>query len=288
MRPRAAAWKATVLAGGIAALVVALGRPALAVHEKVVVKPALLVTLYAARQHDQDWVVCFPFVFTCPLATHGLKLDEEPPVRGMLVVGFDHFYWPGADPCPCDGFEVEAYRGVVKFNTRDIPHQFVSATLVLVPGLTEAEGHDLSENIVASVFETSNAAASFAADDGDSVNGSIDNELRGDGLRVDFFPGAPPTVTRQVTDLGSEPLTDLVYQTAGNPKVQKKQATYRMDVTERVQKWVADWPNRNKVAQHGFVFVTTDESLPTTMGPNSVLWAMYNVTLEFDIDEPDR
>jgi hypothetical protein len=59
-------------------------------------------------------------------------------------------------------------------------------------------------------------------------------------------------------------------------------------VTEQVQKWVADWPNRNKVAQHGFVFVTTDESLPTTMGPNSVLWAMYNVTLEFDIDEPDR
>jgi hypothetical protein len=288
MRRRTAAWKAAVLAGGIAALVVALGRPAVAIHEKVVVRPALVVTLYAARQHDQDWVVCFPFVFTCPLATHGTKLDEEPALPGTLVVGFDHFYWPGADPCPCDGYEVAAFRGMVKFNTRDIPHQFVSATLVLNSVGTGAQGHDLSENVIASVFETSNAAASFAADDGDAVNGSIDNLLPADGLRLNFFADVPPTVTRQVTDLGSEPLTDLVYQTAGNPKVQKKQAAYRMDVTERVQKWVADWPNRNKVAQHGFVLVTTDESLPTDMGPNSILWAMYDVTLEFDIDEPDR
>jgi hypothetical protein len=287
MRPRIAASKAAVLAGGIAALLAALGRPALAVHEKVVVQPALLLTLYAARKHDQEMVVCFPFVFSCPLATYGTALEEEPPLRGTLVVGFDHFYWPGADPCPCDGYEVAAFRGVAKFNTREIPHHFVSATLVLSPVLTGAQGHDLSENIVGSLFEDSNAASSFAADDGDSVNGSIDNPLKSTGLRIDFRPPSPPTVTRQVTDLGSEPLPDPVYQTAGNPKVQKKQATYRMDVTERVQKWVADWPNRNKVAQHAFVLVTTDESLPTAMGDASILWAMYSVKLEFDIDEPD-
>lgn len=258
--------KGAVVGSVLCAAASALGSPAHAVNEKQIVAPSILLTTYAGA------------------AAVVLPALERP--AGTMVVGFNNLVISAG------------FRGSVTFRTRDIPHHFVHAILVLTSkdagaqvGLTFAD-----TNLVAALFETPSVPASgFEADDS-PVTISDPTSSPGLALTIEQATSASPgraSVTVEETDglapVAQDPtLQDQVYLTAGNPKVQRTGANYRLDVTERVQKWVADWPNHLKSSTHGFIFVGINEVNPAvTLSSNVELWAHYEVTLEFDIDAPD-
>lgn len=154
-----------------------------------------------------------------------------------------------------------------------------------------------NNNLVAALFEAPPIGApGFAVGDGDigdaRTGGDIQNPSSFPGLSITIEPitGRTTVILEQTAGLATvaqDPtLQDQVYLTAENPKVQRNGANYRLDVTDRVQKWVADWPNRLKARTHGFIFVGMNEINPPSAS-NVALWAHYAVTLEFKINAPD-
>src|SRR5262249_53665306 len=154
----------------------------------------------------------------------------------------------------------------------DIPHQFVSATLVLHAVAGAHQFHDFSENIVTQLFDVTRSFPFVAHDDlspippfaGMTLNIAFGE--KGDRIAV---------VEQQPSSFAAIPSDRLT--TLGNPLMKRVgDADYRIDVTSRVRKWVADWTNRTERPLHGFVLVGSDEVLLPFI--NSELWVMYQAT----------
>jgi len=291
---------------GLAGLIAAtLTLPACAdsVRVKQVVSPAILVTISAGRWLDETASdkVCFPFVYVCS-STPGASsvLDAFNPGEGKVmsgapagtvVVGFEHHNFPGTEPCPCKFYTLSANRGVASFRTRDLPPDFVTATLVLTAVSKEAVGHSFAEDIVSAVFETVPDTL-FVHNDNEiaTFRDGLDDYSGMPGLSLLFDPTrGQSTVLLQVAEFTSDPaFATWVLNTGGNVLVKKSGSDYRINVTNQVRSWVKNWPNHTAIPAHAFILIGQDETLPTNADSSSLLWAAYNVTLEFDIDEPDR
>jgi hypothetical protein len=275
----------------------ALFSPAKAVNEKKLVHPTILFTVYAgsAKLPDDCSLPNLPACVPVAQQTNLAGLNVPP---GTVLVGFQRLPAPG-DTCPCNILVSGDFRGSVAFRTRDIPHHFVSATLVLQSqDAGQQVGLTFNDNLVAALFEVPpSTPPEFAADDFDLGTAISLADLQNLGK----FPGLAFTIeqpsgrTTVIQELGAlapvaqdTTLQDQVFLTGQNPKVQRTGPNYRLDVTDRVQKWVADWPNRLKTPSHGFTFVGLNEINPIgSFVSNVALWAHYDVTLEFDIDAPD-
>jgi hypothetical protein len=61
---------------------------------------------------------------------------------------------------------------------------------------------------------------------------------------------------------------------------------FRINVTAAVSSWFSNWATRNDIPFHGFTLVGTDETMPED--DTTSLQITYAVTLQFDVDEPDR
>jgi hypothetical protein len=167
----------------------------------------------------------------------------------------------------------------------------VTATLVLTAVSKEAVGHSFAEDIVSAVFETVPDPL-FVHNDNEiaTFRDGLDDYSGMPGLSLLFDPTrGQSTVLLQVAEFTSDPsFATLVLNTGGNVLVKKSGSDYRINVTNQVRNWVKNWPNHTAIPAHAFILTGQDETLPTNADSSSLFWAAYNVTLEFDIDEPDR
>jgi hypothetical protein len=239
--------------------------------------------------HDQSINSCFPEI--CPIPAELGYPDFGGTIRKRrILVGFSHAYYEGTKPCNCWSGGALASRGMVLFKTEDIPHHFKSATLVLF-----AEDDTNVDDPVAlathipflGIFETppgrnvfSRADVQFYPSDGIVTSG----EDRSNDLFEPFGPiGVDPEL--QLNNAVAFPFPFPPYPN-GAVLERTDRFSFRIDVTNPVRKWVADWPHRNDTPLHGFILVGTDESLPHDQNRSAQI--TYIVWLEFEIDEPDR
>jgi hypothetical protein len=284
-KPRRASLRTGLLAGLAALGAGALAGPAAAVHEKIVVRPMISLTQFVGAGDDSDVGGCALFDGCNASVLSGLIVPEIPPQAGAVLVGFDYFSFKQEDVCPCSGWGSFAYRGEIDFNTFEIPHQFVSATLVLraVAGAHDSS-HAFSDNLVTQLFEVAPGFPLVAHDNLIPVP-----PFAGMTLNIAFGATGDRITVVEQQPAGFGPIGPNRLATLGNPLVTRVGGRdYRIDVTDRVQKWVADWGNRGQHPLHGFVLVGSDETVPTDGNTNAQLWVMYQATLEFDVDEPDR
>jgi hypothetical protein len=283
-KPRRTSLRPGLLAGLAVIGACALTSPAAAVHEKIMVRPMISLTQFVGAGDHSDVGGCALFDGCHTSILSGLTLPEIPPQAGAVLVGFDYFSFSQGDVCPCSGWGSFAYRGEIDFNTFEIPHQFVSATLVLHAVAAAHQFHEFSENIFTQMFEVTPNLPFVAHDDLIPIP-----PFAGMTLNIRFGATGDRTTVVEQQPNGFGPIGPNRLATLGNPLVQRVGDTdYRIDVTDRVRKWVLDWANRDKHPLHGFVLVGSDETVPTDGQTNAQLWMMYQATLEFDVDESDR
>jgi hypothetical protein len=261
---------AAVLAGGLANI----GRAdTVRVHK--VVHPLFAGTEFAQRSDEND---CFFVSCLDPLTTN------LPPPRkgGVITVGYDFASHDDGGGC-CNGYSDVVNRGTVLFRTRDVPHQFKAATLVLKAVTTNSSdpnatvpfggiyewapdwplrGDTQYDAKLDQLTTTLNLADQFNADDISFAD--LDPSTYTTPFLVPFPPPPYPS-GRVIEETGA--------------------FNFRIDVTPNVKAWIQDWKNRNKSELHGFYLVGTKELYPYSA--NEALLVTYLVTLEFDIDEPD-
>jgi hypothetical protein len=271
----------TALLVGLAAVGAgALAGPAAAVHEKIVVRPIISLTQLVGAGDNSDVGGCALFDGCGSSVLSGLIVPEIPPQAGAVLVGFDYFSFKQEDVCPCSGWGSFAYRGEIDFSTLEIPRHFVSATLVLraVAGAHD-QSHAFSDNLVTQLFEVPPGTAFVAHDNLLPIP-----PFAGMTLNIAFGATGDRITVVEQQPAGFGPIGPNPLVTLGNPLVTRvADRDYRIDVTGRVQKWVS-----NVFSRRGFVLVGSDETVPTDGNTNAQLWVMYQATLEFDVDEPDR
>ena len=261
------------LAGGLLA---ALG-PAAHTHADTVgvqktIMPFVAQSTFIAASDFSFWS-CFPA--TCDNVVFddtgvGPRSAGEPALAdGQIRVGFKHFYDSGTRPCNCWVYGAEAYRGTALFRTRDLPHHFKSATLVLTATTSNTSDPNAKTPFLA-IFRQDFVPYPLAIGDVqfDPATGRTTANLQHLGL----FAIAPVD-----TDLGPPFIPGKIVETGP--------FSFRLDVTALANGWLQDWPKRNLTPLHGFTLVGFDESLPNQS--NNALQVTYAVTLEFDIDDPD-
>jgi hypothetical protein len=188
---------------------------------------------------------------------------------GQIIVGFRYRYDSGTRPCNCWTYSDNVFRGTVLFRTRDIPHHFKSATLVLTATSSNATIAG-AKTPIQGIFRQDSLPYAWARGDVllDPATGRTTAFLDHQGP---FLPGGLDT------DLGPPFVPGKIDETGP--------FSFRLDVTSLAESWLQDWPNRTLTPLHGFTLVGFDESLPNES--NDALQATYAVTLEFDIDDPD-
>ncbi len=238
-----------------------------------VVHPLIAATEFAQRSDEND---CFYVSCLDPLTT-GLP---PPGKGGVITVGYD--FASHDDGC-CNGYSDVVNRGSVLFRTRDIPHDFKAATLVLKAVTTNSSDPG--------------AKVPF----GGIYEWAPDFPLRGDtryDAKLDQFTTTLNLADQfNAADISFADLDPANYATpfllpfppppypSGRVIEETAPFNFRIDVTANVKAWIQDWKNRNKVELHGFYFVGTKELYPYSA--NEALLVTYLVTLEFAIDEPD-
>ncbi|HEX4557178.1 MAG TPA: hypothetical protein VH249_24520 [Xanthobacteraceae bacterium] len=222
---------------------------------------------------DFSFWSCFPA--TCDNVVFdatgvGPQSAGEPALAdGQIRVGFEHFYDSGTKPCNCWSYSAHAYRGTALFRTRDIPHHFKSATLVLTATASHASDPNAKTPFLA-IFRQDVVPYPLAVGD----------------VQFDPATGRTTATLRHLGQFALAPVdTDLGPPFTASKIVETGPFSFRLDVTAVANGWLQDWPNRNLAPLHGFTLVGVDESLPTQS--NNALQATYAVTLEFDIDDPD-
>jgi hypothetical protein len=273
---------------GLAAAAFATPTRADTVRVKKTVQPAILLTTYAGRgELSDDFGTCALFQ-GCHAGPDGLDVTGIPPQPGTVVVGFNNFVFDSNATCLCSGFASVAFRGEVDFKTMDVPSDFATATLVL-DATRGGAFPDFTAEMVNFLFKSA-PALPFEADDNLrtplAAVADLHNPKSFSGLALAIDPVANQvTALRQIASFPLQnqdptlPQTNLVYAIdPTNTKVKKSEANYRLDVTNTVRGWAAD-----NTPVHGFILVAGPGQVTS-----DVRWAMYKVTLEFDIDEPVR
>jgi hypothetical protein len=122
--------------------------------------PVLTETRYIFKMQADEFS-CWPNVCWYPFRFgHGARVQKV----GGIAVGFDYFFESiSSGACGCTQIADFAHRGAVYFRTRDLPHSFKSATLVLTPRSVSQAGNN-QEQLITGLFETRfDSAPNFGA-----------------------------------------------------------------------------------------------------------------------------
>lgn len=255
-----------IISAGTAALALVMPAHGDTVQAQKIVPPAVAETI---TLHVEKSVSTFP---SCQVPAIP---PTARPTNGRVVVGFEHA--SGFVNPQCGLFFAYAYRGELLFRTNELPAQFKSATLVLKAESSKIRDINFPRPF-SSIFETSFAippqqarffSSALLHEDSDTRRVTL-NQFADVALRESFDnSGLQAQVTGTVQDKGS--------------------FNFRVDVTENVNKWVQDWPDRNQTPLRGFVLIGLDESMPSDNLPgDAALVVTYEGHLEFEIDELDR
>lgn len=254
------------------------------VRVRKTILPFVTKTVITTKAEDATYS-CWPAA--CGLSPFG----DQPtfartlaPALGGVTVGFASVYDSGTHPCNCWWSRTASARGTILFKTIDIPHQFAAATLVL-----DLTGSDLSDPSIPvplmGIFETSETSQKpqFGGPEVkfDQISGQI--TVSQSFKQSDLFPDVP---VGNLTFVPGAVVFPAPPYPNGAVLNEPSKFSYRIDVTTTAAKWVQSWPDRNQVPLRGFILVGTNESPPSKV--NVQLAVGYHVTLEFDIDEPDR
>jgi len=286
-----------------AALSVALphAAPAFQFNETIVVRPIVQQTFVSGVTHVDGWTcgifACFTSNGLIPDAAASVLLS---PFSERIAVGYDFFDGPGTNPCPCGSFGLALFRGAVSFRTKDIPDNFLTATLVLDP-LHVASFGSHNANMINGLFETQGKTVTFSDPISVSFLHSFNRpfftfDRRHDrwtmvsGGLGDETASAFPKEGNQT----SNPVfsTFPVNATANSHPVTRNGNAYRIDVSSTVRDWIANWPNRLDTPLHGFLLTgqnfTPDEVKKAANGfIEGTFLIQYGVTLEIVLSEPD-
>jgi hypothetical protein len=250
------------------------------VRVRKIAKPVFAGTEFAVKTDMPYGQNCFPFITNCvPRLTGGVP----PPLTGArFKVGFQFDSYEESLNC-CTGYWDQVNRGNIFFRTRDVPHHFTTATLVL-----KAESSNSSDPNAKVPF-----SGIYELAPGFGLNGDTEYDEAADQFTSSLDLG-PQFEAIDATFLDFDPASYTTpflvpFPPPPYPNGRVIEATgpfdFRIDVTANVNAWIKDWANRNQTPLHGFYLVGTDEHFPYS--DNRALLVTYTATLEFDIDEPD-
>ena len=255
--------RSVAVAAALAALTVVAptgGAKAFSFNRTISLHPIVLETFLSGMTHTDGWTCG---IFAC-FSTNGLIPDAAAsvllkPFDGRIAVGYDYFQDPGTNPCPCGSLTLTQFRGGVSFRTVDIPDNFLVATLVLdakkvnkfanstselLTGLyeTKAINFDTSR---ATVFTSNDNRPFFTFDTRHDQWTLVSGDI-GDDTAAPFQAGGNQLTTPVISPFPTK-------TSANSQPVQRNGDSYRINVSNVVRSWIADWPNRLKTPIHGFL-----------------------------------
>lgn len=165
----------------------------------------------------------------------------------QIGVGFESYYYPGTDPCPCWSWASFAYRGQFGFNLNNLPGKhsilkhIIQAYLVFTFEESEASGGDV-------VSGDADVLSGIYLRIPPSAKSSGKFFSKGSGVKTvteDFLVPFP-----KLADIGQKfPKNGFQIRRQGN--------TVYIDISNQVRKWIAA-----KETNLGMLMVGRDESLP--------------------------
>ena len=226
-----------------------------------IIHPEKMWTFHRGATDEADFS-CFPF--TCGLHGFGSGGELTP---GRVTVGFASVFDEGTLPCNCWRWVSVADRGAVRFNTDELPKNFVSAQLVIKPDVVDRWDGDTASNdesgTIAAIFLPTNqwylgVLTTIFPDEHGTETALLNVHA--------FHPETVPWIAAFPENPGPS------FPAQGFP-VRKNGGVYRIEASNQFRSWQKGTePNR------GFMLVGRNESLPGKT--HQARSATYRVWLE--------